>query len=293
VAGLAAGSATLLLGAQAEAYCRTSTCPSGSAGEVCVPAASGDCGTPLYWAQPCFGFAVQQNASRQVPWDTADGIAQQAFATWVTTACGAGGRPNMQVVDFGPIECSARQYNQSGGNANVIVFRDDGWPYAGQWSTLALTTVTYNLDTGEIYDADMEVNASDVTLTTGDTNVQFDLLSIVTHEAGHMLGLAHSQVPDTTMGRQYQSGETTMRSLTADDVAAICAVYPPVPTGELPSCDPTPRHGFTSACGPFPPEDEGCSVARIAPDQAGSGSFVAALGVAIGAIRRRRRTQRP
>jgi hypothetical protein len=289
--GLAAGTLTLLAASSTEAYCRTSTCTNGVAGELCTPADPADCGKPLFWAQPCFGFSVQQNASKQVPWDTADATAKLAFLTWLGADCGAGTHPNMQVADFGPVECAAREYNQNGGNANIIVFRDDAWPYAGQWNTLALTTVTYSLDTGEIYDADMEINSSDVVLTTTDTNVQFDLLSIMTHEAGHMLGLAHSKAPDSTMGRQYLAGDINLRTLATDDMTAICTVYPPSAAADPSSCDPAPRHGFQSFCGPAPEEDSGCTLGPASRHRGWPSALLAALGAGAMLVRRRKRAR--
>jgi hypothetical protein len=287
--GLGAGALTLLATLPARAYCRTSTCSAGVAGELCTPADPADCGKPLYWAQPCFGFDVQQNASKQVSWDTADATAKLSFLSWLDADCGAGSHPNMRVADFGPVECTAREYNQNGGNANIVVFRDDAWPYAGQWNTLALTTVTYSLDSGEIYDADMEINSSDVVLTTSDTNVQFDLQSIMTHEAGHMLGLAHSKAPDSTMGRQYMAGDTSLRTLTTDDVTAICTVYPPNAAADPNSCDPTPRHGFQSVCGAAPEEDSGCTLGPASRHRAWPSALFGALGAGAMLARRRRR----
>jgi MYXO-CTERM domain-containing protein len=123
--------------------------------------------------------------------------------------------------------------------------------------------------------------------------VGFDLLSIITHETGHMLGIAHSRVPDSTMGREYLPGDLSLRDLATDDVAAICAVYPPVEAGapgDPASCDPTPRHGFTGECGPFPePEDDGCAVRTVGPGQGlpwGLGAGLLALG-----LRRRARRE--
>jgi hypothetical protein len=283
----------LLLGAPgtAEAYCRTSTCPSGVAGETCTPAEPSDCGVPLSWPVRCLGFSVQQAASEQVSWSVADEIVNEAFATWLAADCGGGSGPGFRVADLGAVACAARQYNQSGGNANIVVFRDDAWPYAGQWSTLALTTVTYHLDTGVIYDADLEVNSSNVSLTTSDTDVGFDLLSIITHETGHMLGIAHSREPDSTMGRQYLPGDLSLRDLAPDDVAAICAVYPPVAAGapgDPASCDPTPRHGFTGECGPFPePEEDGCAVREPRRARGTLALLVVGLAIAARSVRRR------
>jgi len=281
-----AASATLWPAASA-AYCRTSACPGDVPGELCAPATAEDCGTPLYWPQPCFGFSVQRDASTQIPWQTTDDIVRQAFDTWLAADCGAGQGPAMRVDDLGPVTCAAREYNQDGGNANLIVFRDDAWPYAGQWSTLALTTVTYNLDTGEIYDADMELNSANVHLTVSDTDVEFDLRSIVTHEAGHMLGLAHSAEEAATMGRQYLPGEITLRDLTADDVAGICAAYAPAEPGsprDPTRCDSTPRRGFQDFCGAAP-VDEGCTLHAPA---AGGRLALAGLGAGIGWLVHRR-----
>ncbi len=53
----------------------------------------------------------------------------------------------------------------------MIVFRDDGWPY-GKASrtrtqssrTLGLTMVTFDKKAGEVWDADMQLNAFDSTV---------------------------------------------------------------------------------------------------------------------------------
>src|SRR5262249_7789043 len=98
-----------------------------------------------------------------------------------------------------------------------------------------------------IYDADMELNSADNDFTTDDTNVDFDLLSILTHESGHFLGLAHSADIHAVMFPDYMEHTTNLRTLTADDIAGICAIYPP---GDIPSdCDDAPRHGFSPLCG--------------------------------------------
>ncbi|WP_437594522.1 matrixin family metalloprotease [Sorangium sp. So ce1000] len=235
------------------AYCRTSVCPpdkttSGLAetAAVCTPALGTDCGTPLAWPSPCVSYSIQEDASAQVSLSQAEAIFEQAFATWTQADCGDGQTPRMEVIYLGPVACDAHEYNKRKANANIITFRDDGWPYVGGGNTLALTTVTYNLKTGEIYDADMEINSFDVALSQGDDDVSFDLLSIATHEAGHFLGLSHSIEREATMFTDYRPGTDDLRDLAQDDRDGICAVYPP---GEpIKSCDPTPRHGFSSLC---------------------------------------------
>ena len=266
-------------------YCRTSVCQAAFTSTLCTPPSAQDCGIPLFWPHPCTSFSVQRDGSVQLPWDAIDAVARSAFDAWTHADCGGGTTPAMEVVDLGPVSCSAREYNQSGGNANAIVFRDDEWPYTGQGNTLALTTVTFHLDTGEIYDADMEVNGAGTTLTIGDADVQYDLQSILTHEAGHFLGLAHSPVPDSTMTITYLPGDTSLRDLAPDDVAAICAVYPPAPAV---ACDPTPRHGYQDGCGAAPAE-EGCTTSSVGPAPWSLRGIGATCLVALAWLIRRRR----
>jgi MYXO-CTERM domain-containing protein len=168
------------------------------------------------------------------------------------------------------------------------MYRDAGWPYASSAATLALTTVTYNVNTGEIFDAEVEINSADNPITVGDDSVQFDLDSIITHESGHFLGLAHSCDLEATMFVSYKLGDTSLRSLEADDIAGICSIYPPGTS--VAQCDPTPRHGFSSDCGSPPAETGCCTTAPGGPSRSGSAAVLALLAAfGLGASRRRRR----
>lgn len=53
-----------------------------------------------------------------------------------------------------------------------------------------------------------------------------DLQNTVTHEVGHVLGLAHTSAPDTVMFITTAPGETKKRVLSDDDIAGVCAIYP-------------------------------------------------------------------
>ncbi len=289
LAGLLAGLSLTAAAASADAYCLTSACSNDIPGETCTPAAATDCGTPLFWSPACLAVAVQRNASVQVGLDTAESLVSQAFASWETVDCGAGEQPGIRVELYEAVSCDQQEYNQRGGNVNLVVFRDDVWPYVGAGNTLALTTVTYNLDTGEIFDADLEINATaNIQLTVSDANVQYDLLSILTHEAGHMLGMAHSKNEEATMKVEYQPGDVELRTLHADDAAGICAAYPPP---DIETCDSTPRHGFKDSCGPGPKEtEEGCSVGAGSSDHDPSWLALSWLALLAGRSQRRRRT---
>lgn len=284
-AAVAAAFASLV--GDAAAYCRTSSCEDGQ-GALCTPASPKDCGCPLYWPTSCVGYSVQRDASDQVTLDDTRAIVAEAFQTWTSAEC-AGNPVGLTVEDLGVVSCDAVTYDAKTKNANVIMFRDDSWPYDGS-AALALTTVTYVLETGEIRDADMEINSADATLTTSDTDVDVDLLSIVTHEVGHFLGLAHTPDTSATMFQDYPPKSITLRTLESDDIAGICAVYPP---GNTTVCDSTPVNGLGDTCAEPAAVEEGCCAVKPgAPQDRGGVAATAALvcGLAV-AVRRKRRAR--
>lgn len=250
--------AALLLGATwstgARAFCRTTTCDAtGDQTDCTVVNGCSHSGLPLYWPERCLSFGVQENGSklRQISWQTTDSIIRLAFQQWLGAPCAGGKHPSFEMFDLdetgGPIICAEPEFNKSAPNANVWMYRDDKWPYVGGNSTLALTTITFEVPTGKILDADVEINSFKIDLTTDGAGGN-DLQSIVTHEAGHFLGLAHSMVKTATMNAQYSPGQISFRSLDPDDQAGICAVYPP--DRDAPECtQPAPRHGFSRYCG--------------------------------------------
>ena len=126
------------------------------------------------------------------------------------------------------------------------------------------------------------------------TNVEFDFLSVVTHETGHFLGLSHSQDTDATMFASYQQHEIDLRTLAADDIAGICAIYPPGDTPD--TCEPTVRHGFSDLCADEQsgPETLGgcCTVAAGSSGGAGGAAIAGAFALALLAARRAPRRPR-
>ncbi|MGD0678568.1 MAG: matrixin family metalloprotease [Polyangiaceae bacterium] len=225
---------------------------------------SGGPAYPLYWANLCVSYSLQKNASVQIPLETARGVAQQAFAAWNQVPCGDGGTASITASEMEPpdadgVDCDEVQYNKWGPNQHVIVFRDDGWPDQGDSvNTLGLTTMTFDITDGEIFDADTEINSSDgVELVAGPPAPAgtYDLLTILTHEAGHFLGLAHSADETAMMYAFYQNGGAS--TLQPDDIEGICSIDSPdgmrsTFSGAIQgsACCPIPRHGFTSECAP-------------------------------------------
>lgn len=283
--GLALG---VLAPSSAHAFCRTTTVPV----QADFSPSSTRCwdqGVPLFWLNSCVSYSVQQGASRQVAYDDAANAFSRAFTKWTGASCPTDGsgrsRVSIDVRDLGPVECATVDYQTSGGNQNLIVFQDDKWPHNDSANTLALTTVTFNPETGEIYDADMEINATQGNLSVGDPVPAngFDLQSVITHEAGHFYGLAHATASTSTMYAAYKAGTSTLRSLSADDIEGMCAIYPS-------ASERSATSGLVAAArcggGDNGNEEGGCSAAGSSSSTAW---LVPLFALASGVVGRRRR----
>lgn len=275
----------------AGAFCRTRT----------TPISSDDCaaeGPSLYWKNQCAGYALNKAASAKADLDTARIIVFNSFAPW--TAQNSICAPGVRGVELQPTDTSVARYDpKSSRNENVIVFRDTVWPYNDAGNPLALTTVTFNADTGEILDADIEVNTADPDTTAVEPLPAngYDLQSIITHEVGHFFGLAHSPVDGATMQPRYDRGQLGLRTLEQDDISGICTIYPTV---EHRTTDKTggtsPSTVSADACDttPFSPRpsfsDKGCALGVGEARSTSSRGFLLFVGLAAcSAILRRRR----
>jgi hypothetical protein len=203
------------------------------------------------------------------------------------TCPGTDAPPSIAATDaFGPTDCAEPRYDPGGANANAIIFHDDAWPYPELPDAVALTTTHFDESNGFILDSDIEIDAT-LPLSTSDVvpDGSYDLQSILTHEAGHFLGLAHSYQPGAAMQPSYRPGSADERTLGDDDIAGICAIYPP-DRNALP-CDPTPRGGFQSVC-PAVEASGGCTVSPSKTRGPSRSAFLALLS----AFARRRQGER-
>ena len=105
---------------------------------------------------------------------------------------------------------------------NLIMFRNES-------SGSAIAT-TYTWFSGaRLIDADMifwDAGFQFFTGTSGCSN-GFYIEDVATHEFGHALGLGHSMVTSATMYPSIWDCSQQTRSLDADDIAAVRALYPP------------------------------------------------------------------
>src|ERR1051325_11443977 len=163
------------------AYCRTTTCAVSSPPNSCMRDMVTNCwatGIPLSWPQQCVSFSVNTTASPLLglSYDDALAIVDAAFARWPLASC-SDGSPSIAYMSKPGLTCNLVEYNRNGPNANAIMFRDDKWTH--EPTALALTTVHFSVRTGQILDADMEVNTQ-----SGQVGIA-DLPFVITHESGH------------------------------------------------------------------------------------------------------------
>jgi hypothetical protein len=239
----------LMAPSDARAFCRTTTVPAPAGYNPAIDGCWHE-GIPLAWRGEVtpptrVPYAVAPGASKYVTWSDAVRVADLAFDAWNLANC-AGAQPTVHAYDEGllghPLDGGTCTSNGSCDAVarDLIVFDDDSWPYNDKANTLALTTVTFGVDDGTILQATINVNTSmhpvALQVPTDLGSGAFDLQAILTHEAGHFLGLAHATETTSIMYAYYSPGAV---NLTADDLSAICSVYSPLAPPANPGCSVT------------------------------------------------------
>lgn len=302
-AALALGLA-VLAPARAAAWCQmTSSDARPTTDEPCVLAVNHPGSYELSWARRCtsisFSAALGVSATEGRIDDAAlRAVVARSIATWTSVDCG-GAVTGLDVTVLAEENACTRATHYRGGrNVHTVVFVERGWSTERLHDprALAVTYVWHDPATGEILDADMELNEETkdfhvcATADCADVvpldSAVADLENTVTHELGHYFGIAHT--PDdrlATMFAEAVPGETIKRDLADDDRMAMCAMYPP---GTLPAaCDSTPAGGLGLDCAA--PSGCGCRVVGSRAGAAAPGACLAALALLLASRRGARR----
>jgi len=275
-----------------------------------------DSGQPFAWPRTCLGIIVYPAAlAEMMPADQVVGASAAAADAWSIGQV-AGTALDIQVAAADGAAPAVAYDGQS-----TLAFRTDRWCRATDApglcsydpAALALTTIFARSSTGEMLDADIEVNAknflwSDLELGTQATTGLHDLQNALTHEVGHFIGLEHpcllpgttdptaerpldnlgNPAPDcaaapatileSTMFPSAESGDLSKRTLAPDDELAAREIYPASAGAPAVCAPPEPKRD--------PPD--GCAVGGAVPPSPAALAWLAAA-LAWRAARRRTR----
>jgi hypothetical protein len=251
LAGLCAVCAT----SPARAYVRTTT----QHDDPSIPT------VPVRWNVHCIVMQPDSRGSQDVPMADVQSALQRSIDAWTSQTSLCNGLTLSMTPPKGILEVGDDGHQ-------ALIFRNVTWQRPGQPpydpSAIALTTVMYvdtpgQLGDGTLTDADIEVNNVDYTFTVDpdastarDGTVLVNLINTLTHELGHVQGLAHTcwdhltatppldntgtPIPDcgdpdlpasivaTIMYPFYVPADPSARPLTPDDVSGVCDVYGPL-----------------------------------------------------------------
>jgi hypothetical protein len=223
----------------------------------------GSIGPALFWCTRSIPFITNEKGSKDAGPSSIDAV-KLSFDAWTHSTCS-----DLKFADQGTTPRTDVGFDQASNatdNINLVVWREvscvsatpandpcltaggcnnkyDCWEGGGTgMETIALTTTTFNVNTGEIYDTDIELNGAGFVFSTVDsppctsqpphappvpTCVATDIRNTLTHEVGHVTGLDHNTTdPTVTMYPTAGLGDTDKRAPHQDDIDGLCAIYP-------------------------------------------------------------------
>lgn len=172
--------------------------------------------TATYLVNPNFTDATAGTAAEQTA------VIQRAASEWRSA-----GQVPFEFVYGGTTTVQTIAPND-GVNAVFYLDQDGGGALA--------TTTWSSLANGDIFGFDIayydRAGANNFVWARNPNGAQFDMESVGVHEFGHALGMGHSDVTTATMYASVAPGDIQNRTLHADDIAGVQALYGTTTTGD-------------------------------------------------------------
>lgn len=221
-------------------YCSESTvtpCDGSSCcAQPCVCEERG--GLLVEWPSPSIRWSYTDSSTpSNLTVDEVRGAIRAAFGAWSAVSCDWGNFETTEIRE--PSTVTAPEFNNGGENVNAVAFLER-WSASGYDSrAVAITSVVYRVSSGITVDSDIVMNTQNWTFSLcegGQCNGSSNLTNTLAHEAGHFLGLEHTELDDdsVTMWMCEVGDATRAPLLSADDMTGLCEVYAesPAPTDE-------------------------------------------------------------
>ncbi len=176
----------------------------------------------LHWPDGETHYVIDEHGPPGVDSHDAETAVRASFDAWGSVSCSY-----FKLTYDGTVEQAQVGYDAYHDNQNVVTWVENDWE--GKSTTQAITLLTFGCSDGVVLDADILVNADDFAFTIDpehDEDRKRDLQNVLTHEAGHLVGFAHSPDSESTMFATVTADETQKRDLTAADVEGMCEAYP-------------------------------------------------------------------
>ncbi len=171
--------------------------------------------TRTQWASGSFGWWLNQNGAPGNTFNAALTACASGYNSW---QCQSG----LNIAYNG---ATATLPNNHSDGVNVLGWMTCCWDP----STIAITDWTYQVSTGNIYEADISFNSQHYTWNTNGSATDMDIENIATHEEGHSVGFGDQYGAADNLDTMYgwsSEGDLIKRSLDLDDVEGSEYLYP-------------------------------------------------------------------
>jgi len=208
-----------------------------------------DPNTTLIWQQPFVDYYVNYSTFPKFAEGDLKSAVNKGFSAWNDVACscftfrnmGESKRTTAFLNTTGkPIEEINEKTNKEvdfQSAINIVAYTKQNW--LGPSDAFAITNPIYKLsgeDKGSLVAFELFLNGVHFKgALKKDDKIEpgvYDIQAVMTHEAGHALGLDHSEDGKSTMFF-LNSGNTRIRKLQQDDKNGLCTIYP---LEECPGC---------------------------------------------------------